>query len=44
MVAHQETGMAVVENPAKTLGENIRGIDNARDVMESDVAKGAPML
>ena len=44
MVAHQEAGMAMVKNPAKALGENIRRIDNARDVVEGDVAKGAPVL
>ena len=44
MVAHEKADMARMQDPTEGFCEGIRGVDDARDVGESDFTKGTPLL
>lgn len=43
VVAHEESNMPVVKNPAKSLGQGVGGINDVGNVKKSDVTKGTPL-
>ena len=43
-MSHHETGMAGMENPAKSFGEGIRRIDDAGEMAKDEIAKSMPLL
>ena len=43
-MAHETTAVAGVENLTNTLGKGITGVDDARDVLENNVASAFPIL
>ena len=44
MVAHEKADMARMQDPTEGFCEGTRGVDDARDVGESDFTKGTPLL